>query len=102
MDKKIGDKLRILRKAKNVTTQELADKVNISQSYISRFENGRAIPDIEMLETILTALGTNLAIFFSEDFEEISEDLIELIDTVKSFSPEARMKLNDFLKTIKE
>ncbi|WP_442962155.1 helix-turn-helix domain-containing protein [Pseudogracilibacillus sp. SE30717A] len=25
-------------------------RVNVSQSYISRFENGRAMPDINMLE----------------------------------------------------
>lgn len=62
---KIGSQLKALRKAKNLTTQELADKVSISQSYISRFENNRAIPDIDMLERILMALGSDLSSFFS-------------------------------------
>src|SRR5690606_24073621 len=100
--KNIGQKLRALRKAKNLTTQELADKVNVSQSYISRFENGRAIPDIDMLERILQALDTNLSSFFSTDLENIPEDLIQLIDTVKTLSPEARIKLNEFLKLVKD
>jgi len=43
---KIGEKLRALRKSKGLTTNELAEKVNVSQSYISRFENNRAIPAI--------------------------------------------------------
>ncbi|MEI3611479.1 helix-turn-helix domain-containing protein [Pseudogracilibacillus sp. SO30301A] len=102
MDNNIGAKLRILRKAKGLTTQEVANKVNVSQSYISRFENGRAIPDIDMLEKVLTALETNLATFFSEDFDDPSEDFIQLMDTVKTLSPKARIKLNEFLKLMKD
>ena len=94
----IGGQLRALRKAKNLTTQELADKVSISQSYISRFENNRAIPDIDMLDRILTVLNSSLAAFFADEFQDMPEDLIQLINTVKMLSPEARMKLNDFLK----
>lgn len=99
---KIGNQLRALRKSKNITTQELANKVSISQSYISRFENGRAIPDIDMLERILTALGTNLSSFFSSEVEDMPDDLIQLVDTVKTLSPEARVKLNEFLKLVKD
>lgn len=103
MDKnKVGNQLKALRKAKNMTTQELADKVNISQSYISRFENGRAIPDIEMLESILIALDTDLATFFSSELEEMPDDLIQLLNTVKTLSPEARRKLNEFLLLVKK
>lgn len=96
----IGNQLRALRKAKNLTTQELADKVNVSQSYISRFENGRAIPDIVMLERILVALDTDLSTFFSSEVQEIPVDLIELINTAKTLSPETRIKLNEFLKML--
>lgn len=102
MNNNIGARLKALRKAKGFTTQEIADKTNVSQSYISRFENGRAVPNIDMLENILHALDTNLSTFFSEDFQESSEDLIQLIDTVKTLSPEARIKLNEFLRLMKE
>ena len=98
----IGDRLRALRKTNNMTTQELANKINISQSYLSRFENNRAIPDIEMLERILNALGTDLSSFFSTHGEDLPEDLLRLIDTVKTLRPEARQKLDEFLKLMKE
>lgn len=97
----IGEKLRRLRKSLNMTTQELADKVNVSQSYISRFENNKAIPDIEMLSRILHALGTDLSTFFTTEHEELPEDLIQLIETAKKLSPEERKKLNEFLKVMK-
>jgi len=98
---KIGEKLRALRKSQGLTTNELANKVNVSQSYISRFENNRAIPDIDMLQRILTALNTDLASFFSTEMT-LSEDMIHLLDTLKTMSPEAREKLNEFLKLIKK
>ncbi len=99
-NKQIGIRLKDLRKSKNLTTQELADKVNVSQSYISRFENGRAIPDIVMLDRILNALGTDLSSFFASKGQEIPVDLVELIDTAKTLSPETRIMLNDFLKRL--
>lgn len=99
---RIGSQLKSLRKVKNLTTKELAEKVNISQSYISRFENDRAIPDIDMLERILKALGTDLSSFFSTDLNDVPEDLIQLIDTVKTLSPKARIKLNEFLLLMKD
>lgn len=99
---KIGIQLRALRKSKNISTQELADKVSVSQSYISKFENGRSKPDIEMLENILKALDTNLSSFFASELEDMPEDLIQLMNTVKTLSPEARRKLNEFLEIVRE
>lgn len=100
MNVNIGMKLRALRKAKGLTTQQLANKVAVSQSYISRFENNRAVPDIIMLESILTALDTDLATFFANDDTDFSVELLQLIDTVKKLSPEARIKLNEFIQII--
>src|SRR5690625_1470222 len=102
MDNHIARKLKALRKANNYTTQELADKVNVSQSYISRFENGRAVPDVDMLERILHALDSNLPSFFSSEMDELPEDLIQLIHTLKTLSPEARRKLNEFISLVQE
>jgi len=54
-----------------------------------------------MLEHILNHLGTDLATFFSDELQDASEDLIQLIDTIKTLSPEARVKLNEFLQLMK-
>ena len=99
---KIGDQLRALRMIKNLTVQQLADSINISQSYMSRFENNNAIPDIVMLYRILNALGTDLSTFFAPEFKDMPADLIQLIATVKTLSPEARIELNKFLVIVKK
>ncbi|HLS22635.1 MAG TPA: helix-turn-helix transcriptional regulator [Pseudogracilibacillus sp.] len=98
----LGEKLRTLRKARGLTTQQLADKVAVSQSYISRFENNRAIPDVALLEDILHALNCDLATFFAQEDDMFSVDFIQLIETIKDLSPEARTKLNEFLQLITE
>lgn len=101
-DNEIGEQLRTLRKYKGLTTQQLAGIINISQSYISRFENGRSIPDIDRLKRILKPLDSDLSSFFSSDLQDLPEDLKLLFNMVKMLSPEARIKLNQFLKLMQE
>jgi len=96
-----GEKIRTLRQAQGLTTQQLANKVAVSQSYISRFENNRAVPDIALLDEILTALNSDLASFFAQENETLSVDLLQLIETVKTLTPEARIKLNEFLQLVR-
>lgn len=98
----IGDQLRALRKIKKLTTQQLADSIHISQSYISRFENNYATPNIDMLHRILNALGTDLSTFFAYEFQDMPADFLQLMATVKTLSPEERIKLNEFLEIIKK
>ncbi|WP_231710551.1 helix-turn-helix domain-containing protein [Gracilibacillus suaedae] len=100
---KIGEQLKALRKSLNLTSQEVANRVNISQSYISRFENDRSVPDVEMLAKILKALGTDMTTFFSyyEDNQNIPTDLAQLIEMSKKLTPEERIKLTEFLTVLK-
>lgn len=91
-----GQKLKVLRKSKGLTTQQVADKLNVSQSYISRFENNRAIPDVDMFVNILDALGTNISDFYSET--ELSPDLIELMELAKNLTNKQRIALSNLIK----
>lgn len=49
---KIGKFISELRKEKNITQMELADKLNITDKAISKWENGRCMPDISFLEEL--------------------------------------------------
>ncbi|TPG86841.1 XRE family transcriptional regulator [Brevibacillus laterosporus] len=95
----IGEKLRTLRKSMNLSTAELANQISISQSYYSRFENNKAVPDIVLLSRILEALGTNMSDFFSDQSNELPSDLLQLIETAKKLTPEERKKVIDMLQT---
>ena len=58
---KTGEFIKSLRKEKNITQQELAGIINVSDKAVSRWETGRGYPDIENLESIADALGVTAA-----------------------------------------
>lgn len=47
-----AERLRLLRKQKDLSQQQLADKLGVSNSTISMYERGEREPDFEMLELI--------------------------------------------------
>ncbi|MDO4877302.1 MAG: helix-turn-helix transcriptional regulator, partial [Oscillospiraceae bacterium] len=62
---KIGTFLKDLRKEKNITQEELADKMGVSRRTVSRWETGSNLPDMDILIDI-------------SDFYEV--DLREILD----------------------
>ncbi|SFC68389.1 helix-turn-helix domain-containing protein [Butyrivibrio sp. YAB3001] len=48
----LKDRIRELRKSRNITQAILANDIGVSESTISKWESGNAIPDIEMLCTL--------------------------------------------------
>ena len=49
---KIGTFILNLRKEKNMTQQELADKLHVTDKAVSKWETGRGIPDIQTLKDL--------------------------------------------------
>ncbi len=56
---KIGDNIKLLRKAKGVTQEELAEAVHVSFQAVSKWENGGA-PDIDILSGLATYFGVSI------------------------------------------
>lgn len=52
----LSDKLREMRLKRGLTQQELADKIGVSESYISQIENGKMV-SIKKLDKMAKALG---------------------------------------------
>ena len=61
--KKIGQSLQTLRKEKELTQEQLAEKFNVSNRTVSRWETGSNMPDISVL--------VELAEFYQVDIKEI-------------------------------
>ena len=66
----LGDKLAKLRKERNYTQEELADRCELTKGYISQLENDLTSPSIATLCDLLNALGSSLNDFFHEEPEE--------------------------------
>lgn len=56
----IGQKLREIREAKNLSQVEIAEATGLVQPYVSRVENGHTIPGVETLEKWASALKVPL------------------------------------------
>ena len=55
---KIGEKIRDFRKIKNLTQEELAEKLGVSAQAVSKWETGVSAPDISLILPLCNALGT--------------------------------------------
>lgn len=63
----LGKKINQMRSVLNLTQEELANRCELTKSYISQLENNKTSPSLATLTQILEVLGTNLADFFNEE-----------------------------------
>ena len=70
----IGLEIKLLRERANMSSKELAAKIGISQSQMSRLEKGQRRIDAELLQKIAEALNVSPAYFF-EKAESTSSSL---------------------------
>ena len=74
----IGDKLRRLRLQRGLTQEELANRCELSKSFISLLERDLTSPSLDTLADLLESLGSDLPTFFREKDEKLvfgSEDI---------------------------
>lgn len=58
---KIGKYIVECRKKKNMTQQELAEKLGVSDRTIGNWENGRNMPDLSLFKPLSEILGISIA-----------------------------------------
>ena len=56
----IGDNIRRLRRAADMTQEQLADKLGVSYQSVSRWENGTTYPDMEFLPALSGIFGVTV------------------------------------------
>jgi transcriptional regulator with XRE-family HTH domain len=63
----IGERLRELREARNISMRALATRSGLSANALSMIERGRASPSVSTLYKLAEALGISITSFFSSD-----------------------------------
>lgn len=63
-DLDIGEKIRLLRKSRQVTLKDLAEGTTLSIGYLSQVERNLSSPSVNVLRDIAIALGVNISWFF--------------------------------------
>lgn len=67
----LSEALRLIRVYHDLKQQELAERLEISKSYLSEIENGKKTPTIELIEKYASQFGipASSILFFSENLE---------------------------------
>ncbi|MBJ2124817.1 helix-turn-helix domain-containing protein [Flavobacterium sp. IB48] len=84
----ISKRIKQYRTEKGFTLQELADLSGVTKGMISQIENGRSIPSLTVLLSIVTALQVNLSEFFKDISQEEELVIIKRKDTYDQFQKE--------------
>ncbi len=63
--KRIGAFIAQCRKEKNLTQMQLAERLEITSQAVSKWENGRGMPDVSLLQPLCDVLGISLNELFS-------------------------------------
>lgn len=65
-----GKTIKELREKKRLTQKELAEKICVSDKTISKWETGKGLPDIGIMEELAKALGVSVAELLTGDFRK--------------------------------
>ena len=65
-----GDTIRYLRERRHLTQRELAERLNVSDKTISKWETSRGLPDITLLEPLASTLSVSVAELLSGEHIE--------------------------------
>lgn len=84
-DKEIGKKIKELRLANKMTQAQLAEKLFVTDGVISKWENGKSLPDYNMLKQISKIFGVKTSEIIGEATERKFKDrLLFVIRFIKA------------------
>lgn len=79
---KIGKFIAECRKEKNLTQEQLAEKLGVSNKSISRWENAKTMPDVSLFEPLCKELGISFNELLTgekvnnDDSEQLSKEAL--------------------------
>ena len=75
---KIGEKIAIARKTKNLTQEQLADLLEVTRQAVSRWESDLAYPEMDKLVALSKILDINCDYLLKDDVTESGERIVQV------------------------
>lgn len=79
----IGKFIAELRKEKKLTQEELAERLKVNSKSVSRWENGRTMPDLSMIQELAQELNVNVSELLNGRRMD-KKELVKLKETVNN------------------
>ena len=97
----IGANIRKCRLSKKLRQEDLAEKTNLSVTYIGMIERGEKTPSVETLVTILNAMGVSADVVLCDVLDagyEIKHSILD--EKLSKLSLSDRNKIYDVIDTM--
>lgn len=97
----VAERIKSLREAAGLSKGKLAERAELSATYIGQLEMGIKQPTVETITRICTALGITLAEFFSDNGQpqELPPEVRRVCDKVQKLPPDKLKILESVLDT---
>ena len=77
---KLGEKIKTLRKQKNISQEIFANYLGVSFQAVSKWENGNTMPDVTMIPAIASFFGVSTDELFDFNVFEMEKKIDEICD----------------------
>ena len=75
----LSENIKVIRKSKGLSQQELAIKLNVVRQTISKWEQGLSVPDSDLLISLSEALETPVSTLLGETVMESEVDEVKAL-----------------------
>ena len=99
--KVFGEKIKRLRKKRNLTQEQLAEKINISPRNLSKIEVGECFVKAETFDKIILALNTSVEEIFTDNCIKDNNEFLEYIYSYLNNIKDNNEKLEKMYRMIK-
>lgn len=101
---RIGKFISELRKEKSMTQDQLAEKLGVTDKSISRWENGKTMPDLSMLTILSRELNVEISELLNgrrmnkEELEKLRDTINNIIEYSNEEKKVKTSKLNNYFR----
>ena len=76
---KVAGQVREIRRARHLSQRQLAGRMEVPRTYISKIENGKAIPTLGSLERLAAALGVDVCQLVRDARSQRDEEVASIL-----------------------
>jgi transcriptional regulator with XRE-family HTH domain len=76
---KVAGQVKEIRRARHLSQRQLAGRMQVPRTYISKIENGKAIPTLGSLERLATALGVDICQLVRDSHSHREEEVKQVM-----------------------
>lgn len=83
-----GSTIKQLREKRKITQKELAEQISVSDKAVSKWETGKGLPDISILEELSKALGVSVSELLTGDLKENENQVCKYEENTLLYVPD--------------